>query len=52
MKKYRPILDMQLSMLDKARKYNEEHERNPNTRLASGEIVTCPVTKVKYKVVG
>ena len=52
MKKHRDVLRMQLDMLVKTKQYNEAHESNPNTRLASGEIVVNPSTGVRYKVVG
>ena len=51
-KKHRDILDMQLRMLVKTKQYCEAHERNPNTRQASGLQVTDPRTGIKYRVVG
>ena len=50
-KKYRDVLGMQLDMLVKTKRYNEQHTVAP-TRLASGEIVTDPKTGTKYRVVG
>ena len=52
MKKHRDVLQMQLNMLVKARQYCAEHDRNPNTRQASGLQVTDPRTGIKYRVVG
>ena len=49
--KYRDILGMQLDMLVKTKRFNEQHTALP-TRRASGEIVTDPRTGLKYKVVG
>ena len=51
-KKYRDVLGMQLEMLVKCKTYNEQHEHNPNTRRASGEVVTNPKTGTRYRVVG
>ena len=50
-KKYRDVLGMQLSMLERV--LDEEHHMNqPMKRRASGAVVTNPKTGVKYKVVG
>ena len=50
-KRYRDVLGMQLSMLERV--LDEEHHMNKKTyRRASGEVVTNPRTGVKYKVVG
>ena len=49
--KYRDIIGMQLDMLVKTKRFNEQHTALP-TRRASGEIVTDPKTGLKYKVVG
>ena len=49
--KYRDILGMQLDMLVKTKRFNEQHTALP-TRRASGEIVTDPKTGLKFKVVG
>ena len=49
-KKHRDILQMQLDMLLKTKRYNETHDLP--TRRASGEVVTNPKTGLKYKVVG
>ena len=50
-KRYRDVLGMQLSMLERV--LNEEHHTNqPMKRRASGELVTDPRTGTKYKVVG
>ena len=51
-KKYRDVLSMQFNMLLEAKQYNEQHNTNPNTRRASGEVVVCPKTGTRYKVVG
>ena len=50
-KPYRDILGMQLDMLVKTKRYNEQHTSAP-TRLASGKECTDPRTGVKYKIVG
>ena len=50
-KPYRDILGMQLDMLVKTKRYNEQHTSAP-TRLASGKVVTDPKTGKSYKVVG
>ena len=52
MKKHKDILRMQFNMLLKTKEYNENNLPNPNTRRASGEIVTNPSTGVRYRVVG
>ena len=50
-KRYRDVLGMQLSMLERV--LDEEHHTNqPMKRRASGELVTDPRTGTKYKVVG
>ena len=50
-KRYRDVLGMQLSMLERV--LDEEHHMNqPMTRKASGKVVTDPRTGTKYKVVG
>ena len=50
-KKYRDVLSMQFSMLERV--LDEEHHMNKKTyRRASGEVVVNPRTGVKYKVVG
>ena len=51
-KKHRDVLQMQLDMLVKTKLYNEAHSTNPNTRQASGLLVTNPKTGIQYKVVG
>ena len=51
-KKYRDVLSMQFNMLLEAKQYNEQHNTNPNTRRASGAVVTDPKTNIKYRVVG
>ena len=43
---------MQLDMLLKTKQYNEDNPTNPNTRQASGLLVTNPKTGIQYKVVG
>ena len=50
-KKHRDVLQMQLDMLVKTKRYNELNPSRP-TRRASGEVVTDPKTGLKYKVVG
>ena len=50
-KPYRDILGMQLDMLVKTKRYNEQHTSAP-TRRASGELCTDPKTGKSYKVVG
>ena len=42
-KRHRDVLRMQLDMLVKCKAYNEEHSTNPNTRQASGLLVTDPM---------
>ena len=50
-KKYRDVLSMQLSMLERV--LDEEHHLNARAkRRASGEVITDPRTGLKYKVVG
>ena len=50
-KKYRDVLSMQLSMLERV--LDEEHHMNKKTyRRASGAVVTDPRTGTRYKVVG
>ena len=50
-KKHRDVLQMQLDMLVKTKRYNELNPVAP-TRRASGEVVTDPKTGKTYKVVG
>ena len=50
-KKHRDVLQMQLDMLVKTKRYNELNPVAP-TRRASGEVVTDPKTGKSYKVVG
>ena len=50
-KPYRDILGMQLDMLVKTKRFNEQNA-TPFTRRASGEVVTDPKTGKSYKVVG
>ena len=49
--KYRDILQYQLDMLVKAKRFNELNPSRP-VRRATGEIVTDPKTGLKFKVVG
>ena len=49
--KYRDIIGMQLDMLVKAKRFNENHTALP-TRRASGLVVTDPKSGKTYKVVG
>ena len=50
-KRYRDVLGMQLSMLERV--LDETYHMNqPMKRRASGELVTDPRTGTKYKVVG
>ena len=50
-KKYRDIVQMQLDMLVRTKRYNELNPSAP-TRKASGEVVTDPKTGKSYRVVG
>ena len=50
-KKYRDIVQMQLDMLVRTKRYNELNPVAP-TRKASGEVVTDPKTGKTYRVVG
>ena len=48
--KYRDIIGMQLDMLVKAKRWNEQHDLP--TRRASGATVVDPKTGKSYRVVG
>ena len=50
-KKYRDIVQMQLDMLVRTKRYNELNPAVP-TRRASGAVVTDPKTGKSYRVVG
>ena len=50
-KRYRDVLSMQLSMLERVLDETNGCLKQPKRR-ASGEVVTNPRTGVKYKVVG
>ena len=50
-KKYRDVLGMQLSMLERVLD-ESNHNNQPMKRRASGAVVTDPKTGLKYKVVG
>ena len=50
-KRYRDVLGMQLSMLERVLD-ETNHANQPMKRRASGELVTDPRTGTKYKVVG
>ena len=50
-KKYRDVLQMQLDMLVRTKRYNELNPAVPS-RMASGEVCTDPKTGKSYKVVG
>ena len=51
MKKYRDVLQMQLDMLVRTKRFNELNPSRP-VRKSSGAVVTDPKTGKTYKVVG
>ena len=50
-KKYRDVLQMQLDMLVRTKRYNELNPVAP-TRRATGAVVTDPKSGKSYRVVG
>ena len=50
-KKYRDVLQMQLDMLVKTKRYNELNPSRP-VRRSSGEVCTDPKSGKTYRVVG
>ena len=51
MKKYRDVLQMQLDMLVRTKRFNELNPSRP-VRKSSGAVVTDPKTGKTYNVVG
>ena len=51
MKKHRDVLQMQLDMLVKTKRFNELNPSRP-LRRSSGEVCTDPKSGKTYKVVG